>query len=372
MIYDYLPPIEGGIETHIHNLLKRLQTSNNVCFLTQSHTYDSKAYKNVKIFTVKKSRFTALIGLRYVLAGLRFAKSCRPHVVHAHTLGLLSIVAVILGLILRCPVVITVHESGFIVNVRSGRKRSVLMYRLILGLSKKVITTSEELRSYVVNISKKVTDVVEIPNGADLSLFNPTIKRANIRKKYGWKGRNVVLCPRRIVPKNGIIYLLEAIPEIIKKKDDVHFLFVGPIQDEKYWKLIHKRIKELNIEKYVIFTGGVPHTEMPKYYAISDIVVIPSLIEAISLSALEAMACKKPIVASAVGGLLEIIKDQCNGVLVKPADSEALAGAILLILNNKELASGYAENAYLTAKKFSWSTVAERTLDVYYSALKRK
>jgi len=144
------------------------------------------------------------------------------------------------------------------------------------------------------------------------------------------------------------------------------------VRDHDYLQIIQKRIRNLEVEPFVIFTGGVPYSEMPGFYAASDIVVIPSLIEAVSLATLEAMACKKPIVATSVGGLPEIIKNNYNGILVEPANGEALARAILLILNDKELASKYAENAYLTAKNFSWNNVAERTLHVYYHVLRRE
>jgi len=370
MIYNYLPPVEGGIEVHVHNLLKHFQFRNNVYFLTLSDTFDPKAYGNAKILKIKKSKFVILTLLRYIITGLRLAKDFRPHVIHAHTLGTPAIVAVFLGLILHCPIVITVHESGFIINVRSKKKRSILMYRLILRFSSKVITTSDELKTYVFSMGKNPEDIVEIPNGIDLNLFSPKVNYIDTRQNYGLKlNEKVVLCPRRIVPKNGIIHLIEACPLIIKERNDVRFLFVGPFSDRTYQKLVVEKVKKLGVQKYVIFTGGIPYKQMPKYYALSDIVVIPSLIEAVSLSALEAMACKKPIVATAVGGLREVIKNQYNGILVKPMDSEALAKAILLLLNDNELASKCAENAYLTAQRFSWEHVASKTLFVYKEAM---
>jgi hypothetical protein len=371
MIYDYLPPIEGGIENHVKYLLAYLNNC-YIFFLTLQDPEYLPAYEkhgNLEIFRVPIKRFVLF---RYIFSGLKLFKKVRIDLIHAHTLGTPAIVAVILGKLFHRPVVITIHESSFIINMSSQRILTRILYQLLIKSARSVITTSAELRQYALRISRQRKKIVEIPNGIDSSLFNPAIKDSGIRRKYGWEKLNVVLCPRRIAPKNGIIYLIEAIPEVIKRKNNVHFLFVGPIREENYWKLIRKRIEEMGIEKYVTFTGGVPHAEMTKYYAVSDVVVIPSLIEAISLSALEAMACKKPIVATAVGGLCEIIKNQYNGILVKPADSEALAKAILLFLNNNELAINCAENGYSTAKNFSWANVAERTLRVYYHTFTRR
>jgi hypothetical protein len=373
MIYDYLPPIEGGIENHVKYLLTYLNNCRIFFLALQDPKYlpTYEKHGNITIYRIPIKRFAFF---HYFCLGLKLFRKVRIDLIHAHTLGTPAMVAVILGRLLHRPVIITIHESSFIINLFSQRIVPQIIYRLLINLARLVITTSAEIRQYAIKISGQQHRIVEIPNGVDFSLFNPTINGSGIRTKYGWKecAPSVILCPRRITPKNGIVYLLEAIPEVIKKKNDVYFLFVGPIRDENYWRLISKRIEELNIEKYVIFTGRVPHTEMPKYYAASNVVVIPSLIEAVSLSALEAMACKKPLVATAVGGLSEIIKNKYNGILVKPANSKALARAILSFLYDKELAFKCAEHAYLAAKNFSWGSVAERTLRVYYSVLKGK
>ena len=205
--------------------------------------------------------------------------------------------------------------------------------------------------------------VIEIPNGVDLSLFVPSYSYTDEEKN------KVIMCPRRITPKNGILYLINAIPLVIKARSQVKFMFVGPNCDKEYSNLLIKRVKQLGIEKYVFFAGNVKHAEMPQMYYTSDIVVIPSLIEAISLSALEAMACSKPVIATAVGGLCEIIKDGYNGMLVMPADSDCIAKAILSLLGDEERALKYALNGRKTAETFSWKRVASDTRSLYIKAI---
>jgi glycosyltransferase involved in cell wall biosynthesis len=373
MICDYLPPIQGGIENHVYNLVKQLGKCCKVYLLASRIPKTIPAYEksgNIEIYRLQTKRYSFF---RRLTAGLRLAKKNKVHLIHAHTLGEPCVIAAIIGKILHRPVIVTVHESHFIINMRSKhfRLRTFLSYYLRMKSAKTIITASDELRRYVVYVVGHRKDVKEIPNGVDLNAFRPDVNGSGVREKYRLENVKVVFCPRRITPKNGIIYLVEAVSEIVRNRKDVRFVFTGPVRDYDYMRIIQKRIRDLGIEPFVIFTGGVPYFEMPKLYAASDIVVIPSLIEAVSLSALEAMACKKSIVATAVGGLCEIIKNQYNGVLVKPADSCALERAILLILNDKELAFKYAENAYLTAKNFSWSNVAERTLHVYYHVLLR-
>lgn len=372
MICDAVPPIQGGIENHVYNLVKQLSKYCKIYVLTFRNPKIMPIYEksgNIEIFRPQTKGYPFF---HHLTTALRLAKEKQVHLIHAHTLGRPCVIGAIISMILRRPFIVTVHESHFIINIRSKGffPRRFLSYYLRMKSARTILTTSDELRRYAVYVVGPRRDVREIPNGVDLNLFRPDVNGSDIRKKYGLENVKAILCPRRIVPKNGIIHLIDAIPEIIRNRKDVRFVFAGPTRDYDYMQMIQKRIRDLKIESFVIFTGGVPYLEMPKLYAASDIVVIPSLIEAVSLSALEAMACKKPIVATAIGGLCEIIKNGHNGILVEPANCEELAEAILSILNDKKLASKCAENAYSTAKKFSWDTIAKRTLYVYCHVLK--
>ena len=134
---------------------------------------------------------------------------------------------------------------------------------------------------------------------------------------------------------------------------------------EKNHKLKNEVFK-LGIADSVIFAGRMPNLEMPKYYAASDIVVLPSLKEATSIAGLEAMACGKPLVGANVGGIPQIIADGETGILVPPKNSESLSCAIVSLLIDDEKRTTIGLNARKRAEnEFSWQVIARKTQKVY-------
>lgn len=364
MIYNFLPPVAGGIEAHVHNLLKHLDGHCTVYYIGLKASRTAPRYEKHGSIEYQRLQWDRFTMIRRIVAALGTAKK-GIHLIHGHTLGDCGMSAILLGKLLRKPVVITVHESSFIKDVSSRNTMANVKYRFVLREAKRIITTSDELRRYVLRLNGQMTKVKEIPNGVDLTLFNPSVDGSGTRRDYHLDGLKVVLCPRRIDPKNGVLYLVEAMPKVLEKMKNVRFLFVGPISDHDYWRVVERRLENLEVKDYAIFTGSIPHDEMPRYYAAADVVVIPSLIEAVSLAALEAMACGKPIVASAVGGLLEIVQDHYNGMLIKPKDHEGMAKAILTLLQNAGICSDYGVKGYHTAQNLSWDYVASQVMKVY-------
>lgn len=108
-------------------------------------------------------------------------------------------------------------------------------------------------------------------------------------------------------------------------------------RDKRMKKKLEELAKRLGIEEDVLFVGEVKRSDISYYFAACDVFVIPSLSEGMPNAALEAMACAKPIVATNVGGLPEIVIDGVNGFLVKPKDPEALAEKICILLDNEEM-----------------------------------
>ena len=123
----------------------------------------------------------------------------------------------------------------------------------------------------------------------------------------------------------------------------------------------------MGVSEYVEFVGAVPHSLMPAYLAAADIAVLPSLIEATSLFALEAMAMAKPVVATNVGGLPEILGNAA--LLVEPMNERELGDAIIQLLQDEERRDEMGNNGRRLAEKHSWKTVAEQTDAEYQRAL---
>jgi glycosyltransferase involved in cell wall biosynthesis len=241
------------------------------------------------------------------------------------------------------------------------------------------IATSQEM----VDMAKEKYGIesLAISNGVDIDHFTPGKDGASIRRKHGaTDSRRVLLCVRRLVPKNGIEYIIRALPEIRKKHDAVLWLASPLIREYEVLKVI---CNELGIEQYVHFLGSVEHDVLPQYFAAADVVVQPSIAEARSLACLEAMASGAAVVATATGGLKELITHRDNGYLVpefqqstyavtgyEPEGVQRLAAAVIDVLSDEPLRKHLQERAraYAVAEA-SWPIIAKQTLKVYEEAI---
>ncbi|PIG94887.1 hypothetical protein AMD26_020515 [Deinococcus sp. UR1] len=234
-----------------------------------------------------------------------------------------------------------------------------------------MISVSTEINEKSKSIFKNTT-CFEIPNGVNNVDFNPEI--IGNKASFGLSGKDyIILCPRRMVEKNGIIYLAEAAKYIIENDliPNAVFVFLGNDESQSirsdYVDKIHNTLSALDENKrrkHIKFMGNLPMSEMPRINAMADIVVIPSLMEAVSLSALEAMASGTPVVASNVGGLPQIIHNGVTGFLVDSRSSESLVNA--LVQASRSDMSKIIENAInLVSEEYTWSVVAKRTLEIY-------
>jgi phosphatidylinositol alpha-mannosyltransferase len=128
-------------------------------------------------------------------------------------------------------------------------------------------------------------------------------------------------------------------------------------------------INDLNLDN-IVFTSFVSKEELPEYYRTADIFCSPATGgESFGIVLLEAMACGKPVVASDIVGYASLLTHNEQGLLVEPADEEALAQALLTLLKDGSLRRKMGEKGLATAPRYSWSNVARQVLD-YYSSLK--
>ena len=128
---------------------------------------------------------------------------------------------------------------------------------------------------------------------------------------------------------------------------------------------------ELNVSDMVTFLGRRPNEEMPALLADSDVAVLPSLMEATSVAALEAMSCGVPVAASRVGGLPEIV-DENVGVLVKPADPQSLAAALVALLRRPDRAAVGRKARERVVSSWSVARLARRHEEIYDTLLRQK
>ncbi len=197
-----------------------------------------------------------------------------------------------------------------------------------------------------------------IHNGVNLNHFHPGTEP--IEQDHSLP---VLLTARRLVKKNGLEYLLRTMKRVLRE-ERCKLIIAG---DGPERPRLESLSADIGVSEHVEFVGAVPHSLMPKYLAAADIAVLPSLIEATSLFALEAMAMAKPVVATNVGGLPEILDNAA--LLVESRNERELGDAIIQLLRDTEGRDKMGKNGRRFAEKHSWKTVAEQTDAEYRRAL---
>jgi glycosyltransferase involved in cell wall biosynthesis len=362
-------PKYGGAELYAYNIGKSMPSDYQVTILTRAVAGQKTSDKmgNLQISRLKPY----LIPFYLPILNLKN----KINILQVNLPGYETAALWVFAKILRIPCLLTYHgsqeSSKKDAAIYASLKIQYLMQWLFLSrlVWDRIVCVDEHgLAELTHKLNKKASRMRLVPPGIDSSKFNPQ-KTRNTLKKY--RGNPVILCPRRVDPKNGIHYLLLAIAKLKNTYPDVTLLIAGRTDSsyESYLSFIKRLINENKLGESVVFLGSVPYDDMPVLYQNVDIVVIPSLAEARSLAAQEAMACGKPVIATNVGGLPEIIEDKKNGLLVTPRNPQAIFEAILTLILNPALAESLAESAAHTALSNAWAYRSEEYTNIYEELL---
>ncbi len=231
----------------------------------------------------------------------------------------------------------------------------------------RVIAVSKAARNFLVHTKGiRPNKIVVIPNGRNLSMFTPGQSREAVRREFALEPKvPVVGVVGRLEPQKGHRFLLEAFQKVSCEIPNARLLFVG---DGGLRAELEEQAHQLGILSRILFTGF--RADVPRLLDAMDLVVLPSLHEGMPLSAIEAAAMAKPVVATRVDGTAEVVQDGTTGWLVPPANPWALSEAILATLRNPSEARHMGETARQNAlTRFDLSLQVEATAKVYQEVL---
>jgi glycosyltransferase involved in cell wall biosynthesis len=224
--------------------------------------------------------------------------------------------------------------------------------RLVLSRFDKVIVVSEVVGKILRRWGTTADRVSEIFNGVDLEQF--TGAKPTLRNEITAEGHALVGFVGRLVPDKGGALLLHAAKQVLNVRPKTMFVLVGEGPSRREWEAL---AMQLGITKQVFFAAA--REDMPGVYASLDIVVLPSRVEAMPMSLLEAMAAEKPVIATRVGAVPKLITHEKTGLLLEPDDVRGLAAGILRLLEDPNLAVRLAVNGRAhAAEHFSATAMA--------------
>lgn len=271
----------------------------------------------------------------------------RPDILHAHSPALNGLAAARVAKRHGLPLVYECRAFWEDAAVDHGTSSEWgLRYRLTRALESRVFrvadavtTICEGLRQDIVARGIPAGKVTVIPNAVDLEAFGAGTPRDEaLSASLGLSGRRVVGFIGSFYAYEGLPLLLEAMPAVRAAAPDTALLLVGGGPEEER---VRTRIAELGLDDCVVLTGRVPHSEVQRYYSLVDVFAYPRLAMRLTelvtpLKPLEAMAQRKLVLASDVGGHRELIRDGDNGYLFRAGDSADLAASVLRVMTDQE------------------------------------
>ena len=262
----------------------------------------------------------------------------------------------------RIPLV--VHErGGYIFATGKAYPQIKRMHMDTLRKADRIVAVSEDTRAEYIKLGIPADKIEVVPNGVNLQTFRP-VDRAVARRRLGLPlDRPIVLFAGYLRQRKGIQFLIEAMPDIVRRFNALFVLLgEGELRQE-----IQRKVEEYGLEKDVMLMGTVPHGMMPLYESAMDVLVLPSLAEGRPNVVIEAMACERPVVATAVSGIPELIQHKKTGILIPPSNVDAIKEGLSVILSDPTLGDrmGRAGRKRLTEMGLSWENHAHNMLRIY-------
>jgi len=370
----YVPIIPnriGAIEPYVYELARNLSFNHSVHIFGTGNGEEKVGRMHVKAFGYNESlphllepSFGYRLAYQIPFNIYLFKEFCNLNkckhvdVLHIHDANS-GFAATALKKMFNTPLVCSVHnEIRSIKSVQSCDK---------------ILAVSNYIRDFLVEKRGLSEDKVDVLNMAvDTNLCKRKRKMENAKKDLGLSNHNIILFVGRKCPEKGIEILVDALPEIVDSNPKTLAILVGPdymfgLNSEDYTKVLKKRIKKLGVEKNALFVNFVSQYTLELFYEAADLLVFPSIWqEPFGKVILEAMCYEIPVVASAVGGVPEIVENERNGLLVRPGDSVELARCVNYLLKNPIYAQSLgAEGRKTVLKKFTFNQVVRRCCEVY-------
>lgn len=280
-----------------------------------------------------------------------------PGLVHSHGLNLVTISASLLAKRQRKPKIIcTTHVDPRMLSGNLPAK--------ILSNFDGIVALTEIERAFMLKLGLDGSRIRVIPNGIDTEAFADVPRPDHFREKFGLEGRLILYVGRIDTLSKGCDVLIEAVSLVQHHIGQCIVVFAGP-----YWGS-QKSLQALSVRKKVrvLFTGNLRPEDLRAAYVACDVLVLPSLVESFPLSILEGMLCGAPVVATRVGGVPSVVRNEDTGLLVSPGDRHELAAAICRILDDRRFSAHLASNARKLAAEYSIErTVAQ--LDSFYGEI---
>lgn len=317
-------PRKGGVVTHVENLIKNSRNE----FIIQSYPQ----FIDLPLFRA----------FSFVLVGFFMRLTTKYDIIHAHYALPQGFLGVLLKKVRKKPLILTLHGSDLTLLAKSQITRPIV--KLVLRSSDRVLVVSEFLKRETVKLGIGEEKIRVVYMGS--------APRDTKKEEFGLDGR-IVTFIGGLVKQKGVDILLEAFKEV----PDAKLVIVGDGKERSNLERLASDIEDVHFLGY--------REDLISVLEKSRVLVLPSRQEGFGLILLEAMSAGVPVVATRVGGIVEIVEDRYNGILVEPENPEQLAEGINRVLEDRELRKNLIENGRKTVERFSRESVSNVVDEIY-------
>ncbi|WP_375498290.1 glycosyltransferase family 4 protein [uncultured Jatrophihabitans sp.] len=361
VVTNDFPPRQGGIQSFVHELLVR-QPPASVVVYASDHA-GSAAFDAALPFPVIRHPTGLLVPTPG--ARRRVVEALRRHDCSAVWFGAAAPLGLLAPSLRRAGaqrIVATTHghEAGW---AQLPAARSAL--RRIADGCDVVTYLGAYTRSKIAPLMSGRTELVQLTPGVDIQTFGPATDSTAVRQRHGLGERPTIVCVSRLVARKGQDRLIDAMPAVRDVLPDVVLLLVG---DGSYRDELARRARDSGVADAVVFTGGVPHADLPAHYAAGDVFAMPCRtrrrgldVEGLGIVFLEASATGLPVLAGDSGGAPDAVLDGETGYVVDGRDVPAIGERLVALLHDAPLRAqlGAAGRAWVE-RDWQWDTLAAR------------
>jgi len=361
----------GGAEKILYETVKGMNNKEFnlfVCSLKRKGEFaqkiESEGVEVISLEATDKSVFHSMIeSFKTLFRLINILRAKKVDILHCF-LFRANLLGRIAGRLTGVPIIISSVRTPEV-----EKRYQLTLDRITSFMVDRYTAVSEAVREYSIEHGISQEKILTIYNGVSLNNGSPFINGLELKKIFGIKAdESVIVTIGRLRVEKGHRFFLKSMVKVREKIPAIKALIVGKGKEEEKLK---RYSQKLGLDDHVIFTGE--REDISEIIQIVDVFVLPSLWEGMPNVLLEAMAAGKPVVATKVGGIPELVVHEETGILVHPEDSSALANAILDLLQDKLKAKKMGEAGRVRVEEhFNISRMVEKTENLYRELLREK
>ncbi len=380
LITNDFPPITSGISTYFYELWKHLPENSTAILAptTEDSAKDKKFDATLKCKVYREVIPTGESASQKILKmfvnarlGFNYAKKLKIKKLHCGQIVSTGLAGLVCKKVLGIPFVLYVYGSE--THRMGGNPVIKKMMEKVCKEAEVIIPNSDFTAQEYIEFGVPKSKMKKIVPGVDTSTFFPTQDfPEHIFSLKVSPDTKILLTVARLDERKGHDKVISLMPELLKNFPELVYVIVGKGREEERLK---NMVSELNLENSVKFTGFVPDEELPLYYNLADVFILPNRVteesalkgdfEGFGIVFLEANACGKPVIGGRNGGVADAVEDGKTGFLVDPIGNEEILEACKKLFNSEELRQKMGTYGLQRAKQsFEWKLLSKKIEEI--------